>query len=101
MTSDHDCRSRRSPTRERSPEDYVASCVGAAIAPLSRYLSRPNARLLRAVVEASVEADPVSRRLLEKALSLHFRSGRRRFARGRRRKPTDQRFGKGPISSKK
>jgi hypothetical protein len=71
----------------RARQKYIASCVDAAIAPLRRYLNVGQARLVRSIVEASIQADPVSRRLLANALRLHLRSYHRALrARGRKAK---------------
>ena len=73
----------QSPRRRRfrdeiSRAQYMASCVEAALAPLSPYLKTWEVQLVRSIVQASIEADPVSRRLLANALRVRLQSYRKR-----------------------
>jgi hypothetical protein len=76
MTNERNFRRWRTPTDRLSRDSYVTSCVDAALAPLLRYLNGWQAQLVRSIVEASIEADPVSRRLLANALRTRLRSYR-------------------------
>ena len=77
MTNEYKFRRRRVQDHEFSRAGYINSCVDAALAPLGRYLSGWQARFVRSIVEASIEADPVARRLLANALRTRFRLYRR------------------------
>jgi hypothetical protein len=77
MTSESTFFRWRTPTDRLSRDSYVTSCVDAALAPLRRYLNGWQAQLVRSIVEASIEVDPVSRRLLANALRTGLRSYRR------------------------
>jgi hypothetical protein len=76
MTNEDKFRRRRVQHDEFSRTRYINDCVDAAVAPLGRYLSRWQVRLVRSIVEASIEADPVARRLIANALRTRLRSYR-------------------------
>jgi len=82
MTSERDIRWRRALDELFSRQDYIKLCVDAAVAPLRRYLNSSQTGLVRTIVEANIQVDPVSRRLLANALSMHFRSHRRKLRAG-------------------
>lgn len=68
MTSKRNLPRRCPPNDELSRIKYITPFVDAAIAPLGRYLNVWQARLVRSIVEAAIEVDPVSRRLLASVL---------------------------------
>lgn len=74
MTNERNLLRRRIADEELSRDEYITSCVDAALAPLKRYLSSWQTRLVRSIVQANIEADPVSRRLLANAVRARFRS---------------------------
>lgn len=76
MTNERNSRGRRAEPEGLSPDDYIESRVDAAVAPLARYLTRWQTRLVRSIVQASIEADPVSRRLVANAIRTRFRARR-------------------------
>lgn len=77
MTNERNLRRRRIKNDELSRHQYITLCVDAALAPLKPYLNGWQARLVRSIVLANIEADPVSRRLVANAIHMHFRSHRR------------------------
>lgn len=68
MSSKHNVRRCRHQYDDFERLKHIAPFVDAAIAPLDRYLDYWQARLVRSIVEAAIEVDPVSRRLLADVL---------------------------------
>ena len=62
--------------RKEPPSEFLAQQVEAAILPLLPYLTARQAELVRSTVQASIEGDPVSRRLLANAVQSSDRSTR-------------------------
>ena len=77
MANERNFRRRQDPNDRVSRNSYIASCVDAALAPLKRYLNGWQTQLVRSIVQANIEADPVSRRLVANAIRMRFRSHRR------------------------
>jgi len=77
MANERNFRRRRLLHDELSRGKYITSCVDAAVAPLKRYLNGWQTQLVRSIVQANIEADPVSRRLVANAIRTRFRSHRR------------------------
>lgn len=74
MANERNLRRRRIANDELSRDEYITSCVDAALAPLQRYLNGWQTQLVRSIVQANIEADPVSRRLVANAIRARFRS---------------------------
>jgi predicted anti-sigma-YlaC factor YlaD len=74
MANERTFRRPRAQHEDLSRASYIESCVDAAVAPLARYLNGWQTRLVRSIVQASIEADPVSRRLLANAIRTRVRS---------------------------
>ena len=74
MSSKHNFRRRRRQNDEFARTKYITQFVDAAIAPLGRYLNGWQAKLVRSIVEATIEVDPVSRRLLANVLRSRLRA---------------------------